>query len=51
LPSESDPADFLAALVGKGVRVREFVKVEDSLEELYLKVSGAGAAGADDKQS
>jgi len=46
LPADCDPADFLTALVEKSARVREFVRVEESLEDLYLKVSQAGDAKA-----
>ena len=52
LPADRDPADFLTALVEKSARVREFVKVEESLEDLYLKVSQSkdalGGKEADD---
>lgn len=43
LPADCDPADFLESIVGKSGRVREFAKVEETLEDLYLKVSQANS--------
>ena len=39
LPKSADPAEVLAALVAEGARVREFARMEETLEDLYLKVS------------
>ncbi|MCB1086119.1 MAG: ABC transporter ATP-binding protein [Verrucomicrobiae bacterium] len=40
LPTRLDPADLLSALVSGGVPVREFVRIDATLEDLYLEVSG-----------
>lgn len=47
LPEESDVADIVGGLVRNGVKVRQVALEEESLEELYLRVSGgrSGAAG------
>lgn len=39
LPGDLDSSDFLGALVSGGVRVRQFVRMESTLEDLYLSVS------------
>ncbi|MCB1230310.1 MAG: ABC transporter ATP-binding protein [Verrucomicrobiae bacterium] len=38
-PADADPAGFLADLVNAGVKVRQFVRLESTLEDLYLEVS------------
>ncbi|MCW1924416.1 ABC transporter ATP-binding protein [Luteolibacter arcticus] len=39
LPADADPALFVAALVGCGIRVAAFAPVRRSLEDLYLEIS------------
>ncbi len=39
LPPDADAATFLAELVKAGVRVKQFVRLESTLEDLYLEVS------------
>ncbi len=39
LPGDLDPSEFLEALVRDGIRVRQFVRMESTLEDLYLSVS------------
>lgn len=39
IPETVEPADFVAALVARGLRVREFTRLEATLEDLYLEVS------------
>jgi ABC-2 type transport system ATP-binding protein len=44
LPQAVDPADFVSALVGSGVRVRAFAPVRRSLEDVYMEMlNGAGS--------
>ncbi len=38
LPSETDPADVVAGLVGVGVKVRGFERVKRSLEDVYMEI-------------
>lgn len=42
LPREVDAADFVATLVGSGVRVRSFGPVKRSLEDLYMEILNGG---------
>jgi ABC-2 type transport system ATP-binding protein len=41
IPPEKEPSDFLESLVRGGVKVTQFVRLESTLEDLYLEVSAS----------
>jgi ABC-2 type transport system ATP-binding protein len=44
LPANLDPAEIVGALVGAGVKVREFAKIRRSLEDVYMEIlNGRGS--------
>jgi len=47
-PSEKNPADLLAALIGKGARLSRFAAESGSLETLYLQFSRRSPESHDD---
>ncbi len=44
LPFGTDPADAIHAMVGVGIRIREFASVRRSLEDVYMEILGGAGS-------
>lgn len=51
LPPGADPVAFLSDLVSAGIQIRQFVRLESTLEDLYLEVSGQGSPASPKRAS